>query len=148
MTFRCILPAAAMQAWDGGRGRGEAVTATPRADLLAGLRQCAPCTGWDLWRSGHPDRCGRSCAVLVSAPSNMVLPPAGSIIACRGQLTISLTGSSGTVSSISTSRSVSFSTNENQSFSLWRKSGSCTVYLVSLLLQWQGFCGTLLHSAR
>lgn len=68
-----------MQAWDGGRGRGEAVTDTPRADLLAGLRQCAPCTGWDLSRSGHPDRCGRSCAVLVSAPSNMVLPPAGSV---------------------------------------------------------------------
>ena len=112
-----------LQAWE---GRGEAVTDTPRADLLVegnahlvrgGIFGEAdiPIDAEDLVPFSSAHR--RTWSFLLRDPS----------IACRGQLTISLTGSSGTVSSISTSRSVSFSTNENQSFSLWRKSGSCTV---------------------
>lgn len=115
-----------MQAWDGGgRGRGEAVTDTPRADWLASRAGNAHLVrGGIFGEADIPIDAEDLCRFLVSeAPSNMVLRDR-----CRGQLTISLTGSSGTVSSISTSRSVSFSTNENQSFSLWRKSGSCTVY--------------------
>lgn len=74
-TFRCIPACSSMQAWDGGRGRGEAVTDTPRADLASRAGKCAPCTGWDLWRSGHPDRCGRSVPFRQRASC---LPPAGS----------------------------------------------------------------------
>ena len=113
-----------MQAWDGGRGRGEAVTDTPRADLLARQGNAHLVRGGIFGEADIPIDAEDLCRFVSSV--EMVLPAAGSH-ACKGQLTISLTGSSGTVSSISTSRSVSFSTNENQSFSLWRKSGSCTV---------------------
>lgn len=47
-------------------------------------------------------------------------------VMCKVRLTTSFTGSSGMVSSVSASRSLSFSTKENQSFSDCLKSGSCT----------------------
>jgi hypothetical protein len=64
-----------MQAWDAGRGRGEAVTDTPRADLLAGQANAhlvrggifgeadIPIDAEDLCRfvSGRPASCGIAC---------------------------------------------------------------------------------------
>lgn len=56
-------------------GRGEAVTATPRADfLLAGCVAYVPYMGWGLLRSVRRDKCGRSVppSALFATPSRYV----------------------------------------------------------------------------
>jgi hypothetical protein len=130
-----------------GRGDGEAVTDSPRADSLAKWEGIA--TYFEgCWVFGEPD-VSINAEDLYGQVSELIKCSSDSLVHFCGldallwtrrglQLTMSLTGSSGTVSSISTSRSVRAAAIENQSRSACLKSGSCTAFFRVSLLQCQG----------